>query len=149
MGDRDQAVDRIDAIFTRLGRLARRRMPDDSMTFGQFAVLRMLFQQGPLAMGAIAENLGVSLAGATGIIDRLVHQGLVERRRSREDRRVVWVTLSEPGRQRMLDLQVKRHQEMCDLLKPLNADELETLLSLMERVADAAERDHAANSNPR
>jgi DNA-binding MarR family transcriptional regulator len=145
MGDRDRAIDRIDAMFTRLGRLARRRMPDDSLTFGQFAVLRMLFQQGPLAMGAIAENLGISLAGATGIIDRLVHQGMVERTRSREDRRVVWVTLSEVGRQRMLELQVKRHQEMCELLKPLDVEELETLLSLMERVADAAEHEQSSS----
>lgn len=139
MADHDQAVDRLDAIFTRIGRLARRRLPDDTLTFGQFAVLRMLFHEGPLAMGAIAERLGISLAGATGIIDRLVNQGVVQRTRSREDRRVVWVDLSDAGRQRMVRLKEERHRQMKQLLKPLTATEVDTLLGLMDRIADGAE----------
>lgn len=139
MADQDQALDRLDAIFSRIGRLARRRVPDDTLTFGQFAVLRMLFREGPLAMGAIAEHLGISLAGATGIIDRLVNQNVVERTRSREDRRVVWVDLSEAGRDRMMRLKDERHQQMQQLLNPLSTHEIEQLLGLLERIADGAE----------
>lgn len=137
--DNELAIDRLDSIFSRIGRLARRRMPEDTLTFGQFAVLRILFRDGPLAMGAIAERLSISLAGATGIIDRLVNQGVVERKRSREDRRVVWVGLSEAGRQRMMRLNEERRQQMQDLLKPLTANEVDTLLGLLERIADGAE----------
>ena len=139
MADRDNAFDRLDAIFTRIGRLSRQRMSEDTLTFGQFAVLRMLFHQAPLAMGTIAERLSISLAGATGIIDRLVNQGVVERTRSREDRRVVWVNLSEVGKERMVRLQEERHQYMRVLLEPLDADEMETLLHLLERVAEGVE----------
>ncbi|NMP21988.1 MarR family winged helix-turn-helix transcriptional regulator [Sulfobacillus harzensis] len=145
MADRDEVIDRLDAIFTRISRLSRRRMPDDTLTFGQFAVLRMLFNQGPMAMGAIAESLGISLAGATGIIDRLVNQGVVERTRSREDRRVVWVDLSGEGKDRMLRLQRERHQQMKELLNPLGPAEIETLVQLLERVAEGAE-EASANS---
>lgn len=141
MADDEQVLDRLDAIFSRIGRLARRRMPDDTLTFGQFAVLRMLFHDGPLAMGAIAEHLGISLAGATGIIDRLVIQGVVERTRSREDRRVVWVDLSPEGQKRMEHLKDDRHQQMQQLLQPLSPDEVETLLRLLERIAEGAEAD--------
>lgn len=141
MADREQAIDRLDAIFTRMGRLSRRKVPDDTLTFGQFAVLRMLFHEGPLAMGAIADRLGISLAGATGIIDRLVNQGVVERTRSREDRRVVWVDLSETGRERMVRLQEERHQQMRELLTPLNAKEIDTLVDLLERIAEGAEEE--------
>ncbi|MDA8207295.1 MAG: MarR family transcriptional regulator, partial [Thermaerobacter sp.] len=136
--EQEQAIDRLDSIFTRIGRLSRRRLPDDTLTFGQFAVLRMLFDEGPLAMGAIAERLGISLAGATGIIDRLVNQGAVLRTRSREDRRVVWVDLSESGRDRMRGLKEERRQQMQELLKPLTADEIETLLVLLDRIAQGA-----------
>lgn len=138
--DTKQAIDRLDSIFSRIGRLSRRRLPDDTLTFGQFAVLRMLFHEGPLAMGAIAEHLGISLAGATGIIDRLVNQGVVQRTRSREDRRVVWVDLSEAGRQRMSGLQEERREQMRELLNPLSAEEVETLLKLLERIAEGAEQ---------
>lgn len=144
MADQEQTLDRLDAIFSRLGRLARRRVPDDTLTFGQFAVLRMLFREGPMAMGAIAEHLGISLAGATGIIDRLVNQGVVDRTRSREDRRVVWVDLSPAGRERMLRLQEERYGQMKKLLTPLTADEIETLLKLLERIAEGAETEGQA-----
>jgi DNA-binding MarR family transcriptional regulator len=143
MTDQDKqelAIDRLDSIFSRIGRLARRRIPEDTLTFGQFAVLRILFREEPLAMGAIAERLNISLAGATGIIDRLVNQGVVERKRSREDRRVVWVGLSEAGRQRMMRLNEERRQQMQALLKPLQANEVDTLLGLLERIADGAEQ---------
>ena len=143
MGDREPAIERLDAIFTRIGRLSRRRMPDDTLTFGQFAVMRMLFRQGPQPMGAIAENMGISLAGATGIIDRLVNQDVVERTRSKEDRRVVWVDLSDGGRERMMRLSQERRQQMLHLLEPLEASEVETLVHLLGRVEDHAEQEQA------
>jgi DNA-binding MarR family transcriptional regulator len=124
--------------------MARRRLPDDTLTFGQFAVLRMLFREGPLAMGAIAEHLDISLAGATGIIDRLVNQGVVERTRSREDRRVVWVNLSAVGRERMVLLKDERRQQMQRLLEPLSAPEVEILLGLLERIAEGADEAYDA-----
>lgn len=139
MPENSNPIDRLDAIFTRIGRISRRKVPDDTLTFGQFAVLRILYHEGPLPMGAIADHLGISLAGATGIIDRLVNQGVVERTRSREDRRVVWVDLSASGRERMAHLQDERREQVRELLKPLSAREVEQLLNLLERVADGVE----------
>jgi DNA-binding MarR family transcriptional regulator len=144
MAHQEQTLERLDAIFSRIGRMARRRLPDDTLTFGQFAVLRMLFREGPLAMGAIAEHLDISLAGATGIIDRLVNQGVVERTRSREDRRVVWVNLSAVGRERMVLLKDERRQQMQRLLQPLSAPEVEILLGLLERIAEGADEAYDA-----
>ena len=138
MVDQEQVIERLDTIFSRLGRLVRRRVPDDTLTYAQFAVLRVLFHGGPLAMGSIADRLGISLAGATGLVDRLVAQRVVERTRSREDRRVVWVGLSEDGRDRMRHLQNERRQQMEELLEPLTGDEVETLLRLLERIAESA-----------
>ncbi|AEW03888.1 regulatory protein MarR [Sulfobacillus acidophilus DSM 10332] len=140
MAGRDELIDRLDSIFSRIGRLARRKMPDDTLTFGQFAVLQLLFQRGRLAMGTIAEHLGISLAGATGIIDRLVHAGVVERTRSQEDRRVVWVQLSAQGLERMQRMQQERHHSMLSLLEPLSEEQLETLVNLLETIARGQER---------
>jgi DNA-binding MarR family transcriptional regulator len=150
MAERDALIDRLDSIFSRIGRLARRKMPDDTLTFGQFAVLQLLFQHGPLAMGTIAEHLGISLAGATGIIDRLVHAGVVKRARSQEDRRVVWVDLSPAGRERMRKMQQERHQHMLSLLEPLSEQELATLVNLLEVIARGQEnRSGASEESPK
>ncbi len=145
MVDQEQVLERLDTIFSRIGRLMRRQVADDSLTYAQFAVLRILFREGPLAMGAIADRLAISLAGATGLIDRLVVQGVVQRTRSREDRRVVWVELSQSGRRRMHHLQDERHQQMKHLLKPLNGGEIETLLTLLEKISESVEDRNEAN----
>ena len=48
-------------------------------------------------MSDLASSLGVTLATATGIVDRLVDRDIVERENSREDRRVVVCRLSAKG----------------------------------------------------
>ncbi len=97
MGERTECMQALEDVIRRIGRQYRQRLDGDSVTFGQFAILRTLAQEGPMAMGEVARNLGVSLAGATGLIDRLVHADMVKRYRSEADRRVVWVDLSEHG----------------------------------------------------
>src|SRR4051794_11294766 len=54
-------------------------------------VLMLLEVTGPMPMGRLAEQLDISVASITGVIDRMEAHGLVERRRDTEDRRVVLV----------------------------------------------------------
>jgi DNA-binding MarR family transcriptional regulator len=48
-------------------------------------------------MRELAGLLGFSTAGTTGVVDRLVEAGLVERRPSARDRRVIYAALTEEG----------------------------------------------------
>jgi DNA-binding MarR family transcriptional regulator len=68
-----------------------------SMT--QIHVLRQLEQHGAMSMSRIAELLDVSLSNATGLIDRMVERGLVERVGVPNDRRVVLVRPAAGGQQ--------------------------------------------------
>lgn len=136
MSSRDNLMDQMDQIFSKIGRNLRHKMSDDSLTFAQFAVMRTLFQEGPLVMSALAEQLGISLAGATGIVDRLVNAGMIERQRSDSDRRVVRVDLSDEGRRRMAQMKTERHEFLVSLVSPLTDDDLTTLVTLLRRVAD-------------
>ena len=64
------------------------------------AQLRALFalrRHGDCRMGTVASRLGTSMSSATGVIDRLVERGLVERRVDPEDRRSVVCRLSPEG----------------------------------------------------
>ena len=51
---------------------------------------------GRLKAGEIASRLDVSLPAATALVDRLVAAGVVTRSQG-EDRRVVWITITEKG----------------------------------------------------
>ena len=52
---------------------------------------------GPENMITIATRLGISTAAVTGIADKLEKLGLIERIRGRQDRRSVWLKLTEQG----------------------------------------------------
>lgn len=49
----------------------------------------------PRTIGEISELIDLSYSTVSGIADRLERQGIITRYRDKEDRRVVWVSLSE------------------------------------------------------
>ncbi len=133
-------IDGLEHIFSQIARRFR-KMHDDSLTFGQFSALATLYHEGSMPMGTLSEHLGVSMASATGMVDRLVHAGWVERGRSQTDRRVVWVELTDSGREKMASKQTVRHQQIQKLFAPLGEADLEHLKEILERVVAEMETD--------
>jgi len=72
----------------------------------QYNVLRILRGAGPagLPCGAIGERMINRDPDVTRLLDRLVAQGLAERTRNEDDRRVVVVTVTEAGRRLLAEL---------------------------------------------
>ncbi len=128
----------MEQIFSRIGRRFR-RMHDDSLTFGQYSALIVLYRMGPLPMGTVAEHLGISMASATGMMDRLVHAGWVLRGRSETDRRVVWVDLTTMGREKMTAKHHDRQQQIRELFAPLDEADLRQLIQMLEKVVERVE----------
>lgn len=138
---REDVLDQLDGVFGRFGRLTRKPWAKAmELTFGQYALLKHLYLQGRMTMGDLANELDITMAGATGMVDRLLQVGLVERYRSEQDRRLVHVDLSAKGRQKIQQLQETRQQYIRSLLIPLSDDELVTLHDLLSRVAEAGEK---------
>ena len=67
------------------------------LTMSQLKVVLLLFMNGPTRMSEIASALDVSMATATGVVDRLVEREIVLRENQPEDRRVVLCRLSDRG----------------------------------------------------
>jgi DNA-binding MarR family transcriptional regulator len=136
--NRDELLDNVTQVFFRIGRQFR-QIHDESLTFGQFSALIILYNLGPLPMGTVAEHLGISMASATGMIDRLVHSGWVDRSRSESDRRVVSVDLTSQGREKMTAKQQARRRQIQELFEPLTETDLTQLLRMLEKVAERVE----------
>ena len=56
-------------------------------------------EEGTLTMTSTARATGLSCAGITGIADRLQARGLVRRSLSRSDFRVIWLEITDRGRE--------------------------------------------------
>jgi DNA-binding MarR family transcriptional regulator len=106
------------------------------LTNNQYNVLRILRGSHPtrLACSDIAERMIARDPDITRLVDRLSRQGLVTRVRSRQDRRVVEVGLTDKGRDvlRSLDAHVNRMPKA--VLGHLGTTKLKQLGELLEHL---------------
>jgi DNA-binding MarR family transcriptional regulator len=119
-----------DWINNRLGRLFR----EYGLTCSQYNVLRILRGEGkPLPSLEIADRMIQVVPAITGLIDRLEQQKLVVRRRSTEDRRVVFVEITNKALEVLKKLDKPLEQLHQDLVGHLSRAELESLTRLLEK----------------
>ena len=105
-----------------------RKWLEGSLSIVQLHVLTVLETAGPLPMGKLADALDVSVASATGIVDRMQQRGLVERLHDGSDRRVVLVHPTAAGLAVFNDLAEMRRAGLVNILDRLTNDELKALL---------------------
>jgi DNA-binding MarR family transcriptional regulator len=105
-----------------------RRWLQGALSIVHLHVLTILEDEGPLPMGKLAESLDVSVASATGIVDRMEQRGLVERRHDADDRRVVLVHPTEAGLAVFIDLEEHRRTMLASTLALLTNEELKSFL---------------------
>jgi DNA-binding MarR family transcriptional regulator len=101
----DEQVERFTAIFTDLRKVMGagfKHAHQHGLSTTQFIVLGLIGKaQGsgePCTISSIAGDLGIDPATVVRTVDSLEKRGLVERRRSREDRRQVFVEFTDAGR---------------------------------------------------
>jgi DNA-binding MarR family transcriptional regulator len=98
----------------------------------------LLEMRGPMPMSRLAEELGVALPNATGIIGRLAERGIVERRHADADRRVVLVSLNESGRRLVSEMEEARRGRIRRLVEELTPAQQERLLHAVRDLRAAA-----------
>jgi DNA-binding MarR family transcriptional regulator len=98
------ALDELRDAFGELSAAQRRLRGRDQARHGhlslaQFHAIRHIAEEGEATAGSIAKGAELTPASVTAILDGLERDGLVARRRSDEDRRVVLVSLTAQGRE--------------------------------------------------
>jgi DNA-binding MarR family transcriptional regulator len=101
MTDRGRLLDEIGALEIRLlaGGLPEETssLLDYDLTLQQFRAFAVVLSRGQTPMNKVADALGVRPNVATGIVQRLVDRGLIERREDPTDRRVRQLTVTDRG----------------------------------------------------
>lgn len=116
---------------------------EDSGAYGeltptQFGVLEVLYHLGSLCQGVIGDKLLKSSSNMTLVIDNLEKQGLVQRERGVEDRRQIFVHLTEAGRERIANLFPMHVEEIVELFSVLSGDEQRNLEVLLRKLGREA-----------
>ena len=148
---KDRAVEAtVEAIVTEVGSwvgelrcASMGRLVQSQVSMSQLHVLWLLQHQGAMTMSRLAEFLGVSLSNATGIIDRMETNGLIERVRVPDDRRLVLVQPAAGGRQALSETESTKREGMRAVIRRLSPAErpvvLEALRSLRRALSAEVE----------
>jgi DNA-binding MarR family transcriptional regulator len=76
----------------------------------------------------LAQDLCVTPGNVTGIVDRLVEQGLVIRNPSPEDRRIIRVEATEKGRALLANLMETHVRHLTQILEGMSTEDLSAFL---------------------
>ncbi|OCW57873.1 MarR family winged helix-turn-helix transcriptional regulator [Hoeflea olei] len=105
-------------------------------TLPRFDVMAALYRAEPgLKMSELSSVLRVSNGNVTGIVDRLVDDGMLVRIPVDNDRRATTVRLTKAGREQFQAM-AKRHEDWIDcLLGEVDLSETQDMLDQLERIA--------------
>lgn len=123
-------------LFVVLGWMERRlfsqQLAKHDLTIPQFFTLLAIQHCGDgCTMGMLAEMTHQCSATMTGIIDRLLRMGLVERERAETDRRLVLVQITESGRHVLQESLRTRFDALKEFLLQLEESNRRQLISAL------------------
>ncbi len=98
------------------------------LTGPQGFMLGTLACNGPMKISDLSEKMALSNSTVSGIVDRLEKQGLVERSRSDQDRRVVMVQVTEQFKKCKRDKMTRIEDIIQQQMSCATQEELEKIL---------------------
>jgi DNA-binding MarR family transcriptional regulator len=101
-------------------------------TLPQFDLMAQLERHpGNLTMGELSQRLMVTSGNVTGLVDRLIRRGMVQRIPSPTDRRILYVTLTHKGRTLFRTMASRHERWVKELLGNLDNADVERLMELL------------------
>jgi DNA-binding MarR family transcriptional regulator len=140
MDDHDARAARIVAIDEQIRRITWQShkqllqtlsRPAIALTLPQMVTLFAIRGAGTCRMSELAEITQQSAGTLTGIVDRLIEDDLVGRVRDVDDRRVVQVTLTAQGEERVAQVERARREDMERMLQQLSLEQLGAMEGLL------------------
>ncbi len=116
------------------GHLERTVLRGEDLSWAGFSMLFNLWIWGPMETRELAASTGCSRATISGVADTLETRGLVARGGDARDRRLVRLSLTGPGRDRIEALFPRFNAGEATLVRGLSGEEMSTLAALLRRV---------------
>ncbi|MFA4843026.1 MAG: MarR family transcriptional regulator [Candidatus Omnitrophota bacterium] len=133
-------ADKINEIFPVVIKEFLKRQTNElcrgKITMPQFIILNFLERQGESRMTDLAKFMSVTTAAMTGLIDRLVRDGYVERVEDPDDRRIIKVRATAKGSALVRKINLQKRQMIIDIFGRLTQRDREEYLRIIMRVRD-------------
>ena len=110
------------------------------LTLAEFGALEALFHRGDMVLSDLQRRILVSSGGITFLVDRLTKKGLVARRRSPDDRRARFASLTPDGERLVREIFPEHAERIREACAGLDAAEQRQAVELLRALGLAAAR---------
>lgn len=107
----------------------------EDLTTDQHYILSYIHQSRECTSSELADAFDVNKSAITAIINRLADRGLIERTRDENDRRVVYLTLSDQGKELHKKTQEKVHLLVESFITQFDETEITNFINTYEKLA--------------
>ncbi len=135
MSHTDQVLIALRRIIRATDLHSRQLIKTAQLTAPQLLLMQAIDRQGNAIISQLAQEVSLSQATVTSILDRLEKRGLVYRQRSLEDKRKVHIHLTAEGRTLLARAPTALQQQFVDHFESLADWEQSLILSALQRIA--------------
>ena len=140
-GERADALSQFVVAFKHVSGAVRRLRGRDThhpgeLSYAQAGLLFGLAEHGEQSASELAQYADVAPATATEMLDGLESAGLIERRRSEQDRRIVLVSLTPHGTELITERRARYEARWEAALSEFSASELLTAATVLDRIRE-------------
>jgi len=136
----ERAIDLLSSVVTLFDPIRLHAWAELGLTLPTLKVIVLIRAEPGAPSGVIASRLGVTPSTVTGLVDRLVNQGLVRREEDARDRRLVRNLLTDAGERTVGDLERRAREAIGALLAELSEAQLGRLVDGLNDIITVARR---------
>ncbi len=129
-----ELLEKLSKAYDKFRKAQVKQMYGEKLTAPQFQVLEVLSKTGPIPLKRISEELMVTGANITCVVDNLEKEELVERIHSKEDRRVILADLTEKGKTKINSIMPSYLINISSITSVLSDQEHKDLTGLLAKL---------------
>jgi MarR family transcriptional regulator, organic hydroperoxide resistance regulator len=134
----DEAIAAYGMAFAALHPIRLQLWDERGLTLPQLRLLFLLRERQPRTVSDLSEAMGVRPATMTGLTDRVLRHGLIERRADPSDRRVVGIALTESGETTLSEIEQVGRAYLTRIFERLPRESLAGVTAAFADFAQAA-----------
>lgn len=119
----------------RLKKVHAKHLGTEKLTTPQFGVLDVLMKKGSIPLKRISDELMVTGANITCVMDNLEKEDLVKRVHSKSDRRVINAELTTKGKNKLDKIYPEHVKSLNEIAKKLTDPEMRQLSNLLDKLS--------------
>lgn len=126
--------EKLSKAYDKVKRVQAKQMFENKLTAPQFGVLEILNKIGSVPLKKISEEMMVTGANITCVVDNLEKEGFVKRIPSKEDRRVILAELTPAGKSKIESLMPTYVENISSVTSSLTDNEQRELSKLLTKL---------------